>query len=183
MKNSPLFKAEDLPPRVRYEKLFENLPSLPPFPRATGRPSFSRDAILRALIYKNLRGLSSLTDLVFELENNPVMADVLGFSLGHEAPSKERFSRFLRTSSHPDLQDVRFALVRQLMEEGIIAGKHLALDSCSIKANVKENNLKDPVPERFDKTRQLPGDPDARMGVLIHYPQAFQRKVACSDRR
>jgi hypothetical protein len=178
VKNNPLFKAEDLPPRVRYEKLFENLPSLPPFSRATGRPSFSRDAILRALIYKNLRGLSSLTDLVFELENNPVMADVLGFSLGHEAPSKERFSRFLRTSSHPDLQDVRFALVRQLMEEGVIAGKHLALDSCSIKANVKENNLKDPVPERFDKTRQLPGDPDARMGVLIHYPQAFQRKVA-----
>jgi hypothetical protein len=106
------------------------------------------------------------------------MADVLGFGLGYEAPSKERFSRFLRTSSHPDLQDIRFALVRQLMEEGVIAGRHLALDSCSIKANVKENNLKDPVPERFDKTRQLPGDPDARMGVLIHYPQAFQRKIA-----
>ena len=82
MKNLPLFKAEDLPPRVRYEKLFENLPLLPALPQATGRPPFSRDAILRALIYKNLRNLSSLTDLVFELENNPVMADVLGFSLG-----------------------------------------------------------------------------------------------------
>ena len=159
MKNIPLFKAEDRPPRVRYEKLFENLPPLPALPKATGRPPFSQDAILRALIYKNLRGLPSLTDLVFELENNPGMADVLGFSLGREAPSKERFSRFLRTSSHAALQDVRLTLVRRLMEEGVIAGKHLALDSCSIKANVKENNLKDPVPERFDKTRQLPGKP------------------------
>jgi hypothetical protein len=106
------------------------------------------------------------------------MADVLGFSLVRQAPSKERFSRFLRTSSHLDLQDVRLALVLRLMEEGVIAGKHLALDSCSILANVKENNLKDPVPERFDKTRQLQGDPDARMGVLIHYPHAFQTKIA-----
>ena len=178
MKNIPLFKAEDLPPRARYEKLFENLPLLPALPQATGRPPFSRDAILRALIYKNLRNLSSLTDLVFELENNPVMADVLGFSLGRQAPSKERFSRFLRTSAYPDLQNIRLALVRCLMEAGVIAGKHLALDSCSIMANVKENNLKDPVPERFDKTRQLPGDPDARMGVIIHYPHAFQTKIA-----
>jgi len=178
MKNLPLFKAEDLPPRVRYEKLFENLPSLPALTRATGRPPFSQDAILRALIYKNLRGLPSLTDIVFELENNPVMADVLGFSLGCEAPSKERFSRFLRTLSHPDLQDVRLALVRRLMEEGVVAGKHLALDSCSIKANVKENNFKASAQNRFDKTRQLPGDPDARLGVLIHYPQAFQTKIA-----
>jgi len=75
MKNVPLFKAEDLPPRARYEKLFENLPPLPDLSKATGRPPFSRDAILRALIYKNLRGLPSLTDLVFELENNPVMAE------------------------------------------------------------------------------------------------------------
>jgi hypothetical protein len=178
MKNIPLFKAEDLPPRVRYEKLFENLPSLPALPRATGRPPFSQDAILRTLIYKNLRGLLSLTDLVFELKNNPVMADVLGFKLGRETPSKERFSRFLRTLSQAHLQDVRLTLVRQLMEERVIAGKHLALDSCSIKANVKENNLKDPVAERFDKTRQLPGDPDARMGVLVQYPYAFQKRIA-----
>jgi len=178
MKNLSLFKAEDLPPRVRYERLFENLPSLPLLPKATGRPPFCRDAILRALIYKNLRGLPSLTDLVFELENNPVMAEVLGFGLAHPAPSKERFSRFLRTSSHPDLQDIRLTLAHQLKEEGVIAGKHLALDSCSILANVKENNLKDPVAERYDKTRQLPGDPDARMGVLIHYPHAFQTKIA-----
>jgi hypothetical protein len=79
MKNIPHFKAQDLPPRVRYEKLFENLPPLPALPEATGRPPFSQDAILGALIYKN---------------------------------------------------------------------------------------------------RQLPGDPDARLGALVHYPHAFQAKIA-----
>ena len=178
MKNVPLFKAEDLPPRARYEKLFENLPPLPDLPKATGRPPFPRDAILRALIYKNLRGIPSLTDLLFELENNPAMAEVLGFCPGRLAPSKERFSQFLRTLSHADLQAVRLTLVRCLIQEGVITGKRLALDSCSIKANVKENNFKASAQNRFDKTRQLPGDPDARLGVLIHYPQAFQTKIA-----
>ena len=178
MKNASLFKAEDLPPRIRYEKLFENLPALPELPKATGRPAFSRDAILRALIYKNLRGLPSLTDLVFELENNPIMAEVLGFFPGRPGPSKERFSQFLRTMSHVDLQAVRLALVRCLIQEGVIIGKHLALDSCSIKANVKENNLKASAQNRFDKTRRLPGDPDARLGVIVLFPQAFQTKIA-----
>jgi len=178
MKNVPLFKAEYLPPRVRFEKLFENLPPLPDLPRTTGRPPFSKDAVLRTLIYKNLRGLHSLTDLVFELENNPVMAEVLGFFPGQPTPSKERFSQFLRTQPHGDLQAVRLALVRCLIQEGVITAQHLALDSCSIKANVKENNFKASAQNRFDKTRQLPGDPDARLGVILHYPQAFQTKIA-----
>jgi hypothetical protein len=177
MKNVSLFKAEDLAPRVRYERLFENLPPLPDLPKARGRPPFPKDAILRALLYKNLRGLPSLTDLVFELENNPVMAEVLGFPPGQSTPSKERFSQFLRTISHDDLQTVRLTLLRFLIQDGVITGKHLALDSYSIKANVKENNFKTSARNRFDKTRKLAGDPDARLGVLIHYPQAFQSKV------
>lgn len=128
--------------KVRYEKLFENLSPLPNLPKTTGRPPLSRDAILRALIYKNLRGIPSLTDLVFELENNPVMAEVLGFFPGQSTPSKERFSQFLRTQPQGDLQAVRLTLVHCLIQEGVITAKHLALDSCSIKANVKENNFK-----------------------------------------
>ncbi|MGB8952002.1 MAG: transposase [Candidatus Aminicenantales bacterium] len=178
MKNVFLFKAEDLSPRVRYEKLFENLPPLLDIPQATGRPPICRDAILRALIYKNLRGLPTLTELVFELENNPVMAEVLGFAPGQPAPSKERFSQFLRTISYDDLQTVRLALVRRLIQDGVITGKHLALDSCPIKANVKENNLKTSAPNRFDKTRRLRGDPDARLGIFLQYPLTFQAKVS-----
>jgi len=36
-----------------------------------GRPPFSRDFLLKALIYRALRRIHSLNDLVFELKNNP----------------------------------------------------------------------------------------------------------------
>jgi len=65
MKNLSLFKPEDLPPKVRYEKLFRNLVSLSKVQSRKGRPPFSKDSLLRALIYKNLRGLPSLTELAF----------------------------------------------------------------------------------------------------------------------
>ena len=71
MKQISLFKPENLPPRILYEKLFENLPSLSPDERRIGRPPFSRDFLLKALIYKALRRMHSLTDLIFEFKNNP----------------------------------------------------------------------------------------------------------------
>jgi len=178
MKDVGLFRAQELSPRVRYERLFENLPPLPERPRTTGRPRLSGDAILRALIYRNLRGLPSLTDLVFELTNHPSMAEVLGFLPGQPAPSKERFSRFLRTLNNQILQTLRLQVARSLIRDGVISGKLLALDSCSIKAHVRANNPKASVRDRFDKTLRQPGDPDARLGVLVNYTHAPPRKIA-----
>jgi len=177
MKLTSLFNPEDLPPRIRYEKLFEHLPPLGETSKQRGRPAFPKDAILRALIYRHLRGLPSLADLAFELENNPVMAEVLGFSAFEHPPSKERFSCFLRTTVNEDLQCIRLWLVRTLRNEKVITGHIIALDSCAIEANVRENNLKTAVKDRFNKSRRLKGDPDARFGVKIHYPKPFQRKI------
>jgi len=103
MKPTSLFNPEDLPPRIRYEKLFNHLPPMEETSKKRGRPPFPKDAILRALIYRHLRGLPSLADLAFELENNPMMAEVLGFSAFERPPSKERFSCFLRTTVNRDL--------------------------------------------------------------------------------
>jgi len=173
-----LFSPEEIPPRVRFEKLFSHLPALTQKINARGRPSFARDALLRALIYQHLRGLPSLTDLAFELENNPAFAAACGFSTFQHPPSLERFSRFLRTTPHPDLENIRKRLVRTLIEENVIPGDVLALDSCAIEANVRENNLKASFKkDRFDKTKFPRGDLDARLGVKILFPQPFQAKV------
>jgi hypothetical protein len=172
-----LFKPQDLPPRVRYEKLFANLPSFLEVPNVRGRPAFSKNSLLRALIYKNLRGLPSLSDLAFELENNAVMADVLGFSVFENPPSKERFSCFLRSTPNDAFQVIRLFLVRQLIKEKVISGQMIALDSCVIEANVRENNLKTSVADRFNKTRRPAGDPEARLGAKVYYPQLFTRKI------
>lgn len=178
MENPFLFKPQDLPPRIRYEKLFSNLLTFPQDPPTRGRPPFTKESLLKALIYKILRGFPSLSELAFELKNNPVMAETLGFSAWENPPSVERFSHFLRSTSNQDLQAVRLFLVHQLIEEKVVTGESVSIDSCPIEANVRENNLKTSVKTRFDKNHRPPGDPEARLGVKIHYPRPFQKKIA-----
>jgi len=94
------FQPEQIPPRARFEKLFSLLPALPQQVSTRGRPPFARDALLRVLIYQRLHRLSSLTDLAFELETNLSLTAVCGFPMLQHPPSRERFSFFLRTTSH-----------------------------------------------------------------------------------
>ena len=75
-----LFDPADLPPAVKYEKLFENLPMLKENIPKTGRRPISRNCMFRGLIYKSLRRFPYLTDLSFELNNNPSVSKALGFN-------------------------------------------------------------------------------------------------------
>ncbi|MHA1381240.1 MAG: transposase [Candidatus Helarchaeota archaeon] len=120
----------------------------------------------------------SLSDLAFELKNNPVMAETLGFAAWEKPPSVERFSHFLRSTPNEHLQVIRLFLVHQLVEEKVILGESLSMDSCAIEANVRENNLKTSFQTRFDKNHRPSGDPEARLGVKIHYLRPFQKKIA-----
>ncbi len=175
MKHPLLFQPQGL--HVRYEKLFSNLVTFPETHKGRGRPPFRKESLLKALIYSRLRGLPSLSELAFELINNPLMAETLGFSTWEKPPSVERFSHFLRSTDNEDLQIIRLFLVHQLIEEKVIAGDSLSIDSCPIEANVRENNLKTSVNTRFDKNHRPPGDPDAGVGVKIHFPRRVQRKI------
>jgi hypothetical protein len=57
-----------------------------------------------------------------------------------------------------------------------MTGRFLSTDSCQILANVKENNLKTIVKDRFDKSKILKGDPNCRLGVIIHFPKRFKKE-------
>ncbi|MGB9629821.1 MAG: transposase [Thermodesulfobacteriota bacterium] len=178
MKQLDLFQLETLPPTVKYDLVFEALPSLPLQPKERGRPPFSRDALLKAFIYKALRRLKTLSDLTFEFYNNPIITQSVGFDPYKAPPSIERFSEFLRETPHPLLENIRIRLVQQALEEKVISGKHLVMDSCPIIAKVRENNLKTSLSKnRFDKTHIPKGDPDARLGILIHFPQPSKKQI------
>jgi len=60
---------------------------------ARGRRPTDKANILRALIFKNLQGLPTLSNLVTELLGRPSLAYILGFKPGI-IPSAERFSHF-----------------------------------------------------------------------------------------
>lgn len=59
----------------------------------------------------------------------------------------------------------------------MISAASIAIDSCPIVVPLKENNLKTSMEDRFDKTRKPAGDPDARLGVMIHYPTPYKKEV------
>ena len=121
MKQLNLIPLETLPLRVKYDVLFEPLPSLSLNPKERGRPPFSRDALLKAFIYKALRRLKTLSDLAFEFLNNPMMSQAVGFNPYQDPPTVERFSKFLRETPHPLLQQVRILLVQKLLDESILS--------------------------------------------------------------
>jgi len=154
-----------------YIKKFEILFSLLKFPHEPSgpkrRPPHPKYALLNALIYKNLRSIPTLLELSREIRNYPQVAQICGFS---SFPSIERFSSFLKDTPNQVLQVTREALVKELISSGQIQGRYISVDSCPIKANVKENNLKTTVANRFDKTRIPKGDPDARLSAYAVFP-------------
>ena len=177
MRQRCLMAPESIPPRTRYEKLFENLPEIPSKYTGRGRPPVSRESLLKGLIYRNLRGIHKLVELEFELLNNPSIAEPLGLDPLKRPPSDERFSDFLRSNPNGYFQIIREALVQDLISEGVISGQGVGLDSCPIEAFVKENNLKTSIKDRYEKHRLVSGDKDARLGVSIHFPAPFKKKV------
>ena len=181
MEQLPLLRGSYLPPLLRYDLLWNYLPSLPaPCESRSlrGRKGYDDNRLLRALVVRCLATLPTLVALVDSLNMNPSLLECLGMNPLLGSPPVERFSSFLRDTPNAALQEVRLALARALMDEGVIQGKGLAIDSCPVIAPVRENNLKTHLLHaRFDKTRFPKGDPDARLGVRIHFPSQQQKKV------
>lgn len=137
-----LFDLEDIfdKPLRRYELFFSVLDlSLLGKGTSVGRKLVSRAAILRALIFKNLRSIASLSDLSAEFYERPGLASILGFVPGDKPIPVERFSSYLKSTNNSILQEVRLMLIRKLIELEVIKGKYLSVDSCPIMANVKES--------------------------------------------
>ena len=89
-----------------YDALFDHLDlsSIPEPTPTTGRKPFSRQAICRALIYANLQGIRTLSELEIELSTNLAMAYKCGFN---SPPSRHRFEEFLHTTPNEVFQKVR----------------------------------------------------------------------------
>lgn len=174
-----LFSAEILSPRVKYECLFRFLPVKPLKQLYTkiGREPFSKEAMLCAFIYMALRRIPTLSELAFELENNLHVAEQCGFDLLRALPNVERLSSFLIDTNNDVLSEVRNLLVERLIQRGQIQGHNLSIDCCAIVSPVKENNLKTIVKDRFDKYKYPKGDPESRLGVIVHFPNQNERVI------
>jgi hypothetical protein len=102
-------------------------------------------------------------DFGFELTLDP-HADY-GFDVERTLPCRYWLGQKLRCLDPALLQALLNATVRDLKEEIPGLGEVVAFDVKHIYAWVKENNPRAYVPERYDKTKILPGDPDCKLGV------------------
>ena len=176
-----LFKAEtvfNLRPLEKYEIFFSFLDTSPIkilYP-STGRPPIPYEALLKALIYKNIKNVSYLSDLVRELQDNPNLALLFGFH-PLRLPQVENFSAFLQDTKNIIFQEVRDSLVSKLIELEEIKGTYLTFDSSNIPAKVKENNLKTSIKDRFTKTKEPKGDPKSRLSIMVHFSKPFQKEI------
>jgi len=173
-----LLQPEQLSPRLRWEKLFGFLPAWPEPGPIRGRKPIARQCLVKALIYQRLRRLRFLTDLHAQLLEQPFILAALGLDPYQRPPSLERFSAFLADEPHQPLEQMRIELVDGLRRLGLIRGQHLGLDSCPVASWVRENNLKSALRRRrYDKETPPQADPDARLGVRIHYPNPGQTQL------
>jgi len=165
----------DIHPLENFNILFSNLKDHHlDLDHHTGRKPFSRRSLLRALILKNLKGISTLSELMNTLKDNPSAAHRCGFDISKSTPTVERFSSFLRDTDNKALQKIKIDLVHELINLKVISGEYLSIDSCAIPAKVKENNLKTNVKDRFNKNRICKGDPDAKLGVIITFSKSIK---------
>jgi len=169
-----------LKPLRKYELLFDTLePCLGGcFTRKPrGRPPASKPALLNALIYKNLKQLPTLFDLASTLVDNPRLATTCGLQPNKTLYSlEERLSSFLKDIPNGLLQTIRINLVNQLIQLKEISGTFLSIDSAAVPAVVRENNLKTSIKDRFDKSNFPQRDPEARLGVMIHFKSPFKKE-------
>lgn len=166
----------DLSPLKQHRLLFANLdlPILEKNPLSSmGRPGFLKKAVFRALVHRNLKGIPNLEELAQEMNDNLSVAQACGFDILKPLPSHDRYSRFLRDTPNQIFQKIRTCLVKELIKEGHVFGNYLSIDSMPIIANVKQNNPKIFVKNRFDKSNLPKADKDARLGIIVIQPDSL----------
>lgn len=148
--------------------------------RNWGQPTVPYAAFIAACLLKLNEDKRSMGDLRLFLAEHPELIWLLGFplvisnsaALGFDAsaslPTTRHLTRLLRELPNPILQFLLADTVRLIREvlaaEGVKTGNCISLDTKHILAWVKENNPKAYVEDRFDKTKQPPGDPDCKLG-------------------
>jgi hypothetical protein len=125
--------------------------------------------IKQGLIYtKQLRDfLLKHPLLVIELGFNLELSESAdyGFDVERTLPCRYWLGEKLRQLDRALLQDLLAATVAALKEEIPGLGEVVAFDVKHIYAWVKENNERVYVKDRYDKSKQLAGDPDCKLGV------------------
>ncbi len=142
-----------------------------------GRPAHPESAYIKAFLIRIREGMIYTSQLRRFLLKHPLLIIELGFNLETDPTAPYGFDgektlpcdfwlrEKLRGFDQGLLQALLQATVRDLQQEIPGLGETVAFDVKHIYAWVKENNERAYVKDRYDKTKQLAGDPDCKLGV------------------
>ena len=162
--------------RVRFA-LFDWSAIDAPRTRGPGRPAHPTSAYLKAALVRisehhlsTPRWRAYLLDhplLVLELGFRPHLdlTQPYGFHVAKTVPSVRHLNPWLKMLDPLLLADLFAQSVQALQQEIPGLGEVVAYDVKHIYANVRENNFRAYVLERFKKDQQPANDPDCRLGV------------------
>ncbi len=153
-KYSAIFSALDL------SDIPDKKPGLP------GRPAYSRQAMLRALIVKHLEEIKTIPRLIEYLDANPILAEICGFTMGF-LPDETQFYRFLQQTKNSKLEKVHIRVNRKLIEQNAVTLDLFAIDSKPVMAATKHNNFKNPKRSR-NKNKKVKRNPQATLGYYSY---------------
>jgi hypothetical protein len=191
-RHSPLNQDPDSFPRfvrespvaLRYWRLLSPL-AWDHFPerdlcRNYGQPCVAMAPFVAACLIKLDLGFRYMSQLRAYLVDHPALIWVLGFPVMPSSrhpwgfdpevslPTHRHFTRLLRKTPNTSFQFLLDETVRllqlELVRQVTDFGQAISMDTKHILAWVRENNPKDYVCDRYDKTRQPKGDPDCRLG-------------------
>jgi hypothetical protein len=173
-----LIDADPVVQRYRAQFAFFDWSAIdPPRQRGPGSPGHPTSAYLKAGLVRITEHLLTpprwrtyLLDhplLVLELGFRPHLdtGQPYGFDVAKTVPTTRHLNNILRSLDPRLLADLFEQSVQALQQEIPGLGEVVAYDVKHIYANVKENNFRVYVPERFNKAQQPTGDPDCRLGV------------------
>ena len=157
-----------------------------------GRRGHPLSAYIKALLVMTREKTPYCTELRTFLVKHPALVLLLGFrpkrsarsaygfDVARTVPTDRHLRRKLQAIPNVYLQSILQGTVTDLKAEVPHFGRRAALDNKHIYACVKQNNPKAYVKDRFDPTRQPPGDPDCRLGVKRRTNQAPKTPAASS---
>lgn len=161
-----------------------------------GMPPVPFAPFVAACLVKLDQQLPYFTRLCHYLVDHPALAWTLGFAdharrplasadIAALLPTQRHFPRLLRKVPNSALQYLLTDTVRLLRDElaDMVPdfGCTISLDVKHILAWVRQNNPRDYVADRFDKTKQPQGDPDCRLGCKRKRNQRIGRERRASS--
>jgi hypothetical protein len=146
-------------------------------PHHRGPHGHPQRAYIQALLLKISEGLTYCSTLRRYLVEHPLLVLALGFTpvadtsqpygfdVEATVPSERWFRHQQREMDLQLLQSLLAGTVKALQGEIPGLGQTVAFDVTHIYAWVKENNPRQYVEHRYDKTHQPAGDPECKLGV------------------